>query len=109
MFEGCNGLTLDVVCDFHGDVGVVQSLSELADVDLSLLNAVARVALRVALAALRVALALRVSLALALRVALALCVALDVTRLSTVSFLAPWSLRPWRPRRPGDGARSAVA
>lgn len=68
-----DALTLDVVCNLHGDVGVVQRLSEPADVDVS-----ARAALRVAM-----------------RVGLALRVALDVTRLSTLSFLTSWSWRPW--------------
>lgn len=67
------GLTLDVVCHFHSDVGVVHSLSEPADIDVSdCLRAVARVAMRVALA---------------------LRVALHVTWLSTLSF---WSPRTWR-------------
>lgn len=81
-----NVLTLDVVCNLHGDIGVVQCLSKLADINLTVVSAVARVALGVALA-------------------LTLCVALDVTWLSTFSLRTPWTLRPWRSR---DGTTNTV-
>lgn len=79
------GLTLDVVSNFHGNTGVVHSLSEPADVSLSVVRAMPRGALMVALT---------------------LCVALGVTRLSTLSFLTPWS---WRPRWSNDCATNIVA
>ena len=84
MFGSVNRLTLDVVCDFQSNAGVVQCLSQPADVDLSAPRAVAGVTLRVALA---------------------LRVALDVTRLTPISFLTPWSRRP---RGSGDGATETV-
>lgn len=84
MFGSCNGLTLDVVCNFQGDAGVVHRFSEPADISLSVLRAVMRAALSVALA---------------------LYVTLHVARLSTLSFWTPWSLRPWRP---DDGTTNTV-
>lgn len=84
MFGSHNLLTLDVVRNFQGNVGVVQCLSELADVDLSVLGTIARVTLRLALA---------------------LHVALDVTWLSTISFLTSRSLGTGRSN---DGAPNVV-
>lgn len=75
-------LTLDVVCNSHGDAGIVHGLCHPADVHL---QAVVRAALGVTLAVLRVALA--------------------VARLSTLSFKAP---RPWRPRWSDDCTPNTV-
>lgn len=81
-----HAMMLDVVCDFHGDVGVVQCLREPADVNVSALGAVTRAA-----AALTLALELRV--------------VLDVTRISTVSLLTSGTRRP---RRSDDGTTNVV-
>lgn len=98
-------LILDVVCNFHGDIGVVQSLCEPADINLSSVSTVARIALSVALTW---SVALALSVALTLSITLALSIALDVTRLSTlstVSLLASWTWRPWRS---DDGTTNVV-
>lgn len=78
-------LTLNVVCNFQGDVGVVERLGEPADIDVSALGAIATVALLVAVA---------------------LYVALGVARLSAFSLLTLWTLRTWRP---DNGTSNAVA
>lgn len=77
-------LILDVVCNFHGDTGVVQILRKPADINISAIRAVSRVTLSIALA---------------------VCVALDVTRLSAISLLTPLSRRP---RRSDDGTTNTV-
>lgn len=77
-------LILDVVCNFHGDAGVVQILRKPADINLFAIRAVSRVTLSIALA---------------------VCVALDVTRLSAISLLTPLSRRP---RRSDDGTTNTV-
>lgn len=43
------GLTLDVVSNFHGNAGVVHCLSKPADISLSLVRAMPRGALTIAL------------------------------------------------------------